>query len=62
MTQSSLSRIERREDNPIETLRNYVEPKHRDGLAVSLARPGALGGELEVVGVLGNIRVKLLGV
>ena len=47
VTQSALSRIERREDNPIETLRNYVE---------------ALGGELEVVAVLGNKRVKLLGV
>jgi hypothetical protein len=33
MTQSALSRIGRREDNPIEALRSYVE---------------ALGGELEV--------------
>lgn len=47
VTQSALSRIERREDNPIETLRRYVE---------------ALGGELEIVAVLGNKRVKLLGV
>ncbi len=47
ITQSALSRIERREDNPIETLRRYVE---------------ALGGELEVVAVLGNKRVKLMGV
>ncbi|HEY4156734.1 MAG TPA: helix-turn-helix transcriptional regulator [Polyangiaceae bacterium] len=47
LTQSALSRIERREDNPIEALRSYVE---------------ALGGELEVVAVLGNKRVKLLGV
>ena len=47
LTQSALSRIERREDNPIEALRNYVE---------------ALGGELEIVAVLGNKRVKLLGV
>jgi DNA-binding XRE family transcriptional regulator len=47
MTQSALSRIERREDNPIEALRSYVE---------------ALGGELEVVAVLGNKRVKLLGI
>lgn len=47
VTQSALSRIERREDNPIEALRRYVE---------------ALGGELEVVAVLGNKRVKLLGV
>jgi DNA-binding XRE family transcriptional regulator len=46
-TQAALSRIERREDNPIATLRRYVE---------------ALGGELEVVAVLGNKRVKLLGV
>lgn len=47
MTQSALSRIERREDNPIDALRRYVE---------------ALGGELEIVAVLGNKRVKLLGV
>ncbi len=47
MTQSALSRMERREDNPIDVLRRYVE---------------ALGGELEVVAVLGNKRVKLLGV
>jgi DNA-binding XRE family transcriptional regulator len=47
MTQSALSRIERREDNPVDALRRYVE---------------ALGGELEVVAVLGNKRVKLLGV
>jgi transcriptional regulator with XRE-family HTH domain len=47
VTQSALSRMERREDNPIEALRRYVE---------------ALGGELEVVAVLGNKRVKLLGV
>jgi DNA-binding XRE family transcriptional regulator len=47
MTQSALSRIERRDGNPIEALRSYVE---------------ALGGELEVVAVLGNKRVKLLGV
>jgi DNA-binding XRE family transcriptional regulator len=47
LTQSALSRIERREDNPIDALRRYVE---------------ALGGELEVVAVLGNKRVKLLGV
>ena len=47
VTQSALSRLERREDNPIEALRRYVE---------------ALGGELEVVAVLGNKRVKLLGV
>ncbi|MBK8010141.1 MAG: helix-turn-helix transcriptional regulator [Deltaproteobacteria bacterium] len=47
VTQSTLSRIERREDNPIQALRRYVE---------------ALGGELEVVAVLGNKRVRLLGV
>lgn len=47
LTQSALSRMERREDNPIESLRQYVE---------------ALGGELEVVAVLGPKRVKLLGV
>lgn len=47
VTQSALSRLERREDNPIDVLRRYVE---------------ALGGELEVVAVLGNKRVKLLGV
>lgn len=46
-TQSALSRMERREDNPIDALRRYVE---------------ALGGELEVVAVLGNKRVKLLGI
>lgn len=47
VTQSALSRLERREDNPIDVLRRYVE---------------ALGRELEVVAVLGNKRVKLLGV
>jgi hypothetical protein len=39
--------MERREDNPIDALRRYVE---------------ALGGELEVVAVIGNKRVRLLGV
>jgi len=47
VTQSALSRMERREDNPIDALRRYVE---------------ALGGELEVVAVIGNKRVRLLGV
>jgi DNA-binding XRE family transcriptional regulator len=47
LTQSALSRIERREDNPLEAVRRYVE---------------ALGGELELVAVVGNKRVKLLGV
>ena len=46
-TQSALSRLERREDNPVDALRRYVE---------------ALGGELEIVAVLGNKRVKLVGV
>lgn len=45
LTQSALPRIERREDNPIEALRRYVE---------------VLGSELELVAVLGK-RVKLLG-
>jgi DNA-binding XRE family transcriptional regulator len=47
VTQSALSRMERREDNPISTLRRYVE---------------ALGGELEIVAVLGNKRITLTGV
>jgi DNA-binding XRE family transcriptional regulator len=47
VTQSALSRLERREDNPLDTVRRYVE---------------ALGGELELVAVVGNKRVKLLGV
>jgi DNA-binding XRE family transcriptional regulator len=47
VTQSALSRLERREDNPLEVVRRYVE---------------ALGGELELVAVIGNKRVKLLGV
>jgi transcriptional regulator with XRE-family HTH domain len=47
VTPSALSRMERREDNPIDVLRRYAE---------------ALGGELEVVAVLGNKWVKLLGV
>lgn len=47
LTQSALSRVETREDNPIATLRRYVE---------------ALDGELEVVAVIGNKRIKLLGV
>ncbi len=47
MTQSALSRIERREDNPIDAIRRYVE---------------ALGGEVEVVAVLGHKRIKLVGV
>ena len=47
MTQSALSRLERREDNPIPALRQYVE---------------ALGGELELVAILGRKRIKLVGV
>ena len=47
MTQSALSRIERREDNPVDAVRRYVE---------------ALGGKLEIVAVLGSKRVTLLGV
>jgi DNA-binding XRE family transcriptional regulator len=47
ITQSALSRLERRDNNPIATIRSYVE---------------ALGGELEVVAVLGNKRVRLMGV
>lgn len=46
LTQSALSRIERREDNNLETLRRYVQ---------------ALGGELELVAVIGNKRVQLTG-
>lgn len=48
VTQSAISRLERREENnPLEAVRRYVE---------------ALGGELELVAVIGNKRVKLLGV
>jgi DNA-binding XRE family transcriptional regulator len=47
VTQSALSRLERREDNPISALRRYVH---------------ALGGEIEVVAVLGNKRITLSGV
>lgn len=47
LTQSQLSKFENREDHLISTLRRYVE---------------ALGGELEVVAVLGNKRVTLRGV
>ncbi|MCL2726537.1 MAG: helix-turn-helix transcriptional regulator [Polyangiaceae bacterium] len=45
--QSELSRIERREDHLLSTLRRYVE---------------ALGGELEVVAVIGDHRVRLRSV
>jgi DNA-binding XRE family transcriptional regulator len=47
VTQSALSRIENREGNPLVALRRYVE---------------ALDGELEIVAVIGNKRIKLLGV
>jgi transcriptional regulator with XRE-family HTH domain len=47
MTQSALSRMENREDTPIPTLRRYVQ---------------ALGGELEIVAVLGNKRITLAGI
>jgi DNA-binding XRE family transcriptional regulator len=47
MTQSALSKMERRDDAPIPTLRRYVQ---------------ALGGELEVVAVIGNKRVTLAGI
>ena len=44
MTQSELSKIERREDHLVSTLRRYVN---------------ALGGELEVTAVVGDKRIKL---
>ena len=44
MTQSELSRIERRSDHLVSTLKRYVH---------------ALGGELEVTAVLGKKRVRL---
>ena len=47
VTQSALSRLERRDDNPISALRRYVS---------------ALGGELEVVAIIGNKRITLSGV
>lgn len=47
LTQSTLSRMERREDTPLPTLRRYVK---------------ALGGELEVVAVIGNKRVTIAGI
>lgn len=46
MTQAELSRFERRDDRRVSTLRRYVE---------------ALGGELEVVAVLGNKRITING-
>ncbi len=47
IAQSELSKIERRDDHLISTLRRYVR---------------ALGGDLEVVAVLGNKRITLRGV
>jgi hypothetical protein len=47
MDQGQLSRFERQEDRKLSTLRRYVE---------------ALGGELEVVAVLGDKRIVLRGV
>jgi transcriptional regulator with XRE-family HTH domain len=44
ITQSQLSKLERREDHRISTLRRYVK---------------ALGGELEVVAVVDGKRIKL---
>jgi DNA-binding XRE family transcriptional regulator len=44
MSQSELSRLERRPDHLVSTLRRYVE---------------SLGGELEVTAVVGNKRVRL---
>lgn len=47
MTQAELSRVERRDDHLVSTLRRYVE---------------ALDGQLEVVAVVGNKRIVLSGV
>jgi predicted transcriptional regulator len=47
MTQSELSKVERRADHRLSTLRRYVE---------------ALGGELEIAAVIGNQRIVLNGV
>jgi hypothetical protein len=47
MTQSELSRTERRADHLVSTLRRYVE---------------ALGGELEVIASFGDRQLKLTGV
>jgi len=47
MTQSQLSRLERRDDHLISTLRRYVR---------------ALGGALEVIAVVGDKKISLLGV
>jgi predicted transcriptional regulator len=47
ITQSQLSKIERREDHLISTLRRYVR---------------ALGGDIEVIAVVGEKRIALRGV
>src|SRR5438105_15078897 len=47
MTQSELSRVERREDHRISTIRRIIE---------------ALGGELEVTAIFGDKRVRLRAV
>lgn len=47
MTQAELSKLERRDDHLVSTLRRYV---------------AALGGELEVVAVFGNKRISLKSV
>jgi predicted transcriptional regulator len=47
VTQSQLSKIERREDHLISTLRRYVR---------------ALGGDIEVIAVVGEKRIALRGV
>lgn len=47
MTQSELSRLESRADHRVSSLRRYVE---------------ALGGEIEIVAIVGNRRVKLTDV
>ncbi len=47
MTQSVLSKTERREDHRVSTLRRYVQ---------------ALGGELEVIANFGDKRIRLRGV
>lgn len=44
ITQSQLSKLERREDHRVSTLRRYVE---------------ALGGQLEIIAVIGAKRVRL---
>ena len=47
MTQGELSRLERRDDHRLSTVRRYVE---------------ALGGKLEVTAIVGDKRVRLLNV